>query len=60
LHTQLVPNVASIILVPESGSQSFGNLYQVDCNPDEIFISAATVDNIAIISAVTSAQLSNS
>ena len=59
LHTQLVPNVASIILVPESGTQSFGDLYQVDCNPDEIFISAATVENITIIPAVTSAQLTN-
>lgn len=57
LHTQLSPNVASIVLVPESGSQSFGDLYQVDCNPDEIFVSGATVDNISIISAVTAAQL---
>ena len=57
LHTRLSPNVASIVLVPESGSQSFGDLYQVDCNPDEIFVSGATVDNISIISAVTAAQL---
>ena len=57
LHTELTPHVASIVLVPESNAQSFGNLYQVDCNPDEIFISAATVDNIAIISAVTASQL---
>jgi hypothetical protein len=58
LHTELIPNVASIILVPEGSTQNFGDLYQVDCNPDEIFISAATVENITIISAVTAAQLS--
>lgn len=57
LHTKLIPDISSIVLVPESGSQSFGDLYQVDCNPDEIFISAATVDNIVIIPAVTEAQL---
>lgn len=55
LHTALSPNVASVVLVPENGT--FGNLYQVNCNPDEIFISAATVDDIEIIQAVTPAQI---
>lgn len=57
LHTALSPNVSSIVLVPENGQQAFGSLYQINCNPDEIFISAATVDNIDIIPAVTAVQL---
>lgn len=57
LHTALSPNVASIVLVPENGQQAFGSLYQINCNPDEIFVSAATVDNIDIIPAVTAVQL---
>ena len=57
LHTALSPNVASIVLVPTGTGQTFGDLYQVDCNPNEIFISAATVDDITIIPAVTASQL---
>tara|TARA_B110000977_G_scaffold177065_1_gene233242 strand:- start:670 stop:4056 length:3387 start_codon:yes stop_codon:yes gene_type:complete len=57
LHTALSPQVASIVLVPTGTGQVFGDLYQVDCDPDEIFISAATVDNITIIPAVTATQL---
>ena len=57
LHTALSPQVASIVLVPTGTGQTFGDLYQVDCNPNEIFISAATVDDITIIPAVTASQL---
>ena len=58
LHSVLSASVSSIVLVPENGA--FGDLYQVNCNPDEIFISAATVDNIEIISAVTPTQIKRS
>jgi hypothetical protein len=57
LHRELTPHVASIVLVPTSENQTFGSMYQVNCDPDEIFVSAATVDNIQIISAVTASQL---
>lgn len=57
LHTALSPQVASIVLVPNGSGQTFGDLYQVDCNPNEIFISSATVDDITIIPAVTASQL---
>jgi hypothetical protein len=30
---------------------------QINANPDEIIISAATVDNVQIISAITASQL---
>jgi hypothetical protein len=57
LHTTLVPNVSSIVIVPSNTGSQFGTLYQVDANPDEILVSAATVDNVQIISAITAAQL---
>ena len=57
LHTALVPNVSSIIIVPSNAGSQFGTLYQIDANPDEILVSAATVDNVQIISAITAAQL---
>lgn len=57
LHTTLVPNVSSIIIVPSSSGSQFGTLYQINADPDEILVSAATVDNVQIISAITAAQL---
>jgi hypothetical protein len=57
LHQSLVPNVSSVIIVPSSTDLSFGQLYQINAEPEEIIISTATVDNVQIISAVTAAQL---
>lgn len=57
LHNTLAPNIASIIIVPSSTAISFGGLMQINANPDEVIVSAATVDNVQIISAITAAQL---
>jgi hypothetical protein len=60
LHSSLAPNIASIIITPAnnaSGNSQFGSLYQINAEPDEIIISAATVDNIEIISDITAEQL---
>jgi hypothetical protein len=57
LHRALSPNVASILIVPTDASVSFGSLYQINAEPNEIIISAATVENVEIISAVTANQL---
>ena len=57
LHVQLSPNISSIIIVPANEAEAFGSLMQVNANINEIIISAATVDNVQIISAITAAQL---
>jgi hypothetical protein len=57
LHVQLTPNISSIIIVPANESESFGSLMQVNANTNEIITSAATVDNVQIITAITAAQL---
>lgn len=57
LHRVLSPNVASIMIVPTNASSSFGSMYQINAEPHEIIISAATVDNVEIIPAITAAQL---
>jgi hypothetical protein len=60
LHNQLTPNVSSIIMVPNSASAQFGGLYQINAEANEIIQSAATVDNVAIINAITASQLNQS
>jgi len=57
LHRVLSPNVASIMIVPMDTNITFGNLYQINAEPNEIIASAATVENVEIISAITMAGL---
>jgi len=57
LHSALSPNVSSIVIVPSSDRSLFGTLYQINAEPNEIVVSAATVDNVQIISAITAGQL---
>jgi hypothetical protein len=52
LHSTLVPNVASIIIVPVDTTLKFGNYFQVNAEPWEIITSAATVNDIDIITAI--------
>jgi hypothetical protein len=57
LHTTLAPNISSILIVPASESSVFGSLLQINAEFNEIIQSAATVDNVEIISAITAAQI---
>ena len=58
LHAELAPMISSVMLVPKATNGIFGSLYQINSSPDEIFASAATVDDVEIISSITLAQLS--
>lgn len=60
LHSALAPNVSSIIIVPKTSTATFGSLYQINAEANEIMTSAATVDNVEIISAITAAQINAS
>ena len=57
LHATLVPNIASIVIVPADNTLVFGNYFQINAEPWEIITSAATVNDVDIITAVTAAQL---
>ena len=57
LHSTLVPNISSVLIVPASNNLVFGNYFQINCEPWEIITSAATVNDVEIISSITAAQL---
>ena len=57
LHSVLAPNIASVSIVPNSSTETFGSLLQINAEYNEIIVSAATVDNVQIITAITAAQL---
>jgi hypothetical protein len=57
LHTSLAPNLASVVIVPANTDLVFGNYFQINSEPWEIITSAATVNDIDVVTAVTAAQL---
>jgi hypothetical protein len=59
LHQELAPDVASVIIVSKDGTNEFGSLFQINSEPNEILTSAATVNEVEIISAITAAQLTS-
>lgn len=54
---QLAPDLSTFIIVPKQEDQSFGSLYEIKAEADEIFISGASVDDIQVIDAVTASRL---
>ena len=57
LHRQLGTIISSVVLVPLDQQKSFGDLYEIRSQPNEIFANAATIDNIDVIEALTSSNL---
>lgn len=52
----LTPDITNFIIVPKNGS-TFGNLYQISSQTNEIFVSGVTINDIEIISAITNSKL---
>lgn len=57
IHQSLVGIIGSIVIVPTNQSSSFGNLFQIRCEPDELFISTATVANVQIVNNLTDTNM---
>jgi hypothetical protein len=46
-----------MILVPRQSGQEFASLFEIQSQPDEIFISGATVDDIEIVTSISVAEI---
>jgi hypothetical protein len=57
LHRYLGSIISSVVLVPLDTQKSFGDLYEIRAEPNEIFANGATIDNIVVIDALTSTNL---
>jgi hypothetical protein len=57
LHKELGDIISTVVLVPQDPLKSFGDLYEIRCQPNEIFVNAATVNDIEVIDALTSSEL---
>jgi hypothetical protein len=57
LHAEMGGIISSVVLVPLNPQKSFGDLYEIRSTPSQIFVNAATVNNIEVIEALTSTNL---
>jgi hypothetical protein len=57
IHKQLGDIVSSVVLVPLNPQKSFGDLYEIRSAPNQIFVNAATVNDIQVIQALTSTNI---
>jgi hypothetical protein len=57
IHAQIGDIVSSVVLVPLNPQKSFGDLYEIRSAPNQIFVNAATVNNIEVIQALTSTNI---
>jgi hypothetical protein len=57
VHQNIGTVVSSIVLVPLDTQKSFGDLYEIRCAPNQIFVNGATVNDVEVITALTSTNL---
>ena len=57
LHNECGELISSAVLVPNNLSAPFGTLYEIKCAPYEIFVNAATANDVLVIPALTPDQL---
>lgn len=57
---QLSPLISNFVIVPKYESLSFGNLFEITSESDQVFVNGATVDDIEIIAGITSSNIKSS
>jgi hypothetical protein len=57
IDEQLGSNISSVVIVPSYSTNKFGNLFEINCDADEILLSSATIDDVQIISNITSSNI---
>lgn len=57
IHQKLATDIASIVIVPKNPASKFGTLFQITCEPSELFISTAKVTDVEIVNALTTSNI---
>ena len=57
LHSSIGDLLSSVVLVPNDPTMTFGDLYEIKCLPYEIFVNAATANDVLVIAALTPTEL---
>ena len=54
---QVAPYISNFVIVPRQSGLNFGSLFEIKSANDQIFINGATVDDIEIITGITSSSI---
>ena len=54
---ELSPNLVNFTIVPTQSDLTFGSLFEIRSEKDQIFISGATIDDVEIISTITASAI---
>jgi hypothetical protein len=57
IHSQIGDIVSSVVLVPLNPQKYFGDLYEIRSAPNQIFVNGATVNDVEVITALTSTNI---
>jgi hypothetical protein len=57
IHKQIGDVVSSVVLVPLDPQKYFGDLYEIRSAPNQIFVNGATVNDVEVITALTSTNI---
>ena len=57
IHQSLATVVGSVVILPLTAQAKFGDLFEINCDSDEIFISSARVTDVQIVPALTETAL---
>ena len=53
IHQKLQQNIGTVVIVPTYSNDKFGNLFEIECEEDEILLSSASIDDVQIITKIT-------
>ena len=58
--SRLAPNIVNFVIVPRKTELMFGNLFEIRAEKDQIFVNGAAIDDIEIISTITTSNIKGS
>ena len=57
VHQRLGSNIGSIVIIPKNSAGSFGDLFQIKADPNELFLNTSKVSDIEIVEKISSQTL---
>lgn len=57
IQVSMATDIAAVVIVPQDPTSKFGELFEIPCRPDQLFISTATVDNVQIVSSLAKSNI---
>ena len=57
IHVTMATLISSVVITPVNPQSAFGDLFEISCDPNEIFLSCARVSDVQIVTGLTENNL---